>query len=319
MRRSPAGMESTRRRGQRPGPLLAAALALLPAGAPAQAIRPLTEDDVRRAIPVLRALAAGAEEARTDRRNVEKAHEQAQRSHEAARGGRVDPVRAFRDGGGDRLLPSGFRIHEACSRTLTATWGRTAVVATAGFSNDALARRIGGCGPDGKADPALDERSDEAARAARAHLEKHGLEEQGPRLVGERFAAIVTPANCFHASPGRGCSAVPSGPAVSFTEEAQLGSVSRALEKGQAAEQDREAGIARAVEAAGFTPQEFGDVRAAIGIAADDARNPARLDALAAIPGELGATAAVRRRNLAAYRNLEGEVAPLLEAISRPR
>jgi hypothetical protein len=281
------------------------------------AIRPLTDEDVRRAMPVLRVLAAGAEEARGEWRNIGKTHEQAQRSSEAAEGGQVDPVRAFRDGGGDRLLPSGFRIHEACSRSVTVSWGRTSVVATAGFSNDAMAHTFGRCGPGGKADPALDKKSDQAVRAARAHLRKQGFQARGPRFMGARFAATVTPFACFQASPGQGCATLPSGPIVVFTDEAQIRSLSQAFERREAAEGDRQARVARAAEAAGFTPQDFDDLRLALSMAAEDARNPGRLDALSAMPDEFQAQAAVRRENLAVYRKLEGEIAPLLEATSK--
>lgn len=314
-----AGASLSRRRARRARLLLSAALAFLPAAAAAQVhVRPLTEEEVRRAIPVLRVLATGSEEARGEERRVEKAFQQAGRSGEAALSGKVDPVSAFREAGGDRLVPAGFRIHEACSRSLTEAWSRPTVVATAGFANDWAAKRTGGCGPGGKPDPALNQKSEQAIRAARTHLAKQGFEEEGPRLVGKRFAAVPVPGNCFRASPGRGCADLPSGPCVAFTDEAPLRSLSQAAETQQAGQQDREARVARAAEAAGFTPQDLDDLRMALGIAAQDARDPGRLDALAAIPGELGATAGVRRKNLAVYRKLEGEVAPLLDAIRRP-
>ncbi len=296
-----------------------AVLAMVPGAGAAQAfVRPLTEDDVKRAIPVLRVLAAGSEDARGEQRNVEGAYQEADRSSKAAGERPIDPVRAFRDAGGDHLVPAGFRIHEACSRSLTAFWSRPTVVASAGFSNDWAARWTGGCGPGGKPDAALNEKGDQAVRAAQAHLVRQGFEQQGPRLVGKRFAAVPVPGNCFRASPGQGCADLPSGPCITFTDEAPGNSLSRAMETQQAGRRDREARVARAAEAAGFASQDFEDLRIALGIAAEDARDPGRLDALAAIPGELGAAAGLRRKNLAVYRKLEGEVAPLLEAISRP-
>ena len=315
-----AGESARRHVARMPRTLLSATLAFLPTATAAQmSVRPLGEEDVRRAIPVLRLLAMGSEEAQGEQRNVEQAYQQAGRASEAAARGQIDAVRAFRAAGGDRLVPAGFRIHEACSRSLTAFWSRPTVVATAGFANDWAAKWAGGCGPGGKPDPALNEKGERAARAARAHLVEQGLEDEGLRLVGKRFAAGVVAGNCFHATPGQGCADLPSGPCITFTDEAEGNSLPRAMEAQQAGGRDREARVARAAEAAGFASQDIEDLRMALVIAAEDARNPGRVDALAAIPGELGATAAIRRKNLAVYRKLEGEVAPLVEAISRPR
>lgn len=312
-----AGASARRDGGQGPRALVSAVLALLPAAAAAQgSVRPLTEEDVRRAIPVLRVLAAGSEEARGEQSNAEKAYQQAGRAYQAAARGQADAVRSFREAGGDRLVPAGFRIHEACSRSLTAFWSRPTVVATAGFADDYAAKWVGGCGPGGKPGPALNQKGDQAVRAARAHLAKQGFEEEGPRLVGERFAAVPVPGNCFRTSPGQGCANLPSGPCITFTDEATGNSLSRAMETQQAGGRDREARVARAAEAAGFASQDIEDLRMALVIAAEDARNPGRVDALAAIPGELGGTAAVRRKNLAVYQKLAGEVGPLLQTVS---
>ncbi len=294
--------------------------------------RPLTEQDLQRALPVLRADKAGTERlARqaAEREALERARASGRQQAVALIGAGTDPLEWLRKLTSNAATPSTARYQAECSRALTASSGVPSAVFTFGIAapaswlavwkardaNIPIGDRSQAAAAPGAQRPGAP-RAEAVAQQTRAFYSSHEFEYEGePAPFEWRFlgpdrlvSATVMGVNVLgRVDP---CRALPSGPMVVLKAEGQ------AFAKGPAqpgAARNRE--LEDALDKAGISESEYLNLKLQLLAARADAQVPSRLnDAPPAGAGQQK-TLAIRRENAEFYRRHQAVLEPLLAAL----
>ena len=316
-------------------PAFLAALLLAAAQLAAQLYdRPLTEQDLRQLVPVLRAEKAGAERlARqaAEREALEEVRSKARQRVVGQIEAGADPLEWLRKLSPRAAAPSTARYQAACSRALTQSSAVPSAVLSFGIAAPpawlAVWKARDQSVPISERGQAADRRGAERSGATRPELvtqqtrsfySARAFEYQGEPapfewqfLAPDRLvSAMVMGVNVL----GRveACRDLPSGPMVVLKAEGE------AFGKGPrkpAPSTNRE--LAEALDGAGLSEAEYLNLKLQLMTAQSDAKDASRLDATASTTEAERQTLAIRRKNADFYRQHAQVLAPLLEGLPR--
>jgi hypothetical protein len=294
--------------------------------------RPLTEQDLQRVMPVLRADKAGAERlARqaADREALERERTNRRQQAVARIAAGTDPLEWLTGLAAKVTTPSTARYEAACSRALTASGGVPSAVFTFGIAAPSswLAvwkardrsipigdRSQAAAGPGAQRPGAT--RPEQVAQQTRAFYSSRGFEYQGELAPFEwqflapdrQISATVMGVNVL----GRvdECRDLPSGPMVVLKAEGQAFAKAPAR-PGPATNRE----LADALDKAGLDEADYLNLKLQLLAARADAQDPSRLKPAAAANEEQQKSLAIRRQNVEFFRQHQAVLDPLLAGL----
>ena len=294
--------------------------------------RPLTEQDLQRVLPVLRADKAGTERlarqaADREALELERANRRQQAVALIAAG--TDPLEWLTGLATKATTPSTARYEAACSRALTASGGVPSAVFTFGIAAPSswlavwkardrsipIGDRSQAAAKPGAQQPGAT-RPEQVAQQTRTFYSSREFEYQGELAPFEwqflapdrKLSATVMGVNVL----GRvdACRDLPSGPMVVLKAEGQA-FAKAPVQPGPATNRE----LAAARDAAGFSEAEYLNLKLQLLAARADAQDPARLKPAAAATEEQQKPLAIRRENAEFYRRHAVVLDSLLAAL----
>jgi len=312
--------------------LVAAALLLAPAAVGAQVYdRPLTEQDLQRLVPVLRAEKAGsariAQQA-MERQALEQKRAAARQQAVAAITAGTDPLEWLTKASPNAVTPSTARYQAPCSHALTQSTGEPSAVFSFGMHappawlavwkarDNTVPIRESQTASQPGAQRAGAPRPEAVVQQARAFYSGRSFESQGEPAPFEWL--FVAPDRLVSATImgvnvlGRveACRNLANGPTIVLNAEGD------AFAKGPAkAAPTTNRELALALEKEGLRREEYLNLREQLRVAQADAKDPSRLTAPASATEEQLKALAIRGKNAAFYREHADLISPLLEGI----
>jgi len=295
--------------------------------------RPLTEQDLQRLVPVLRAETAGAERlARqaAEREALEEVRSKARQQVVGEVAAGADPLEWLRKLSPNSAAPSTARYQPACSRALTQSNAVPSAVLSFGIAAPsawlAVWKARDQSVPIGDRGQAANQpgaqrpgatRPELVVQQTRSFYSARAFEYQGEPapfewqfLAPDRLvSAMVMGVNAL----GRveACRDLPSGPMVVLKAEGE------AFGKGPKRPTPRtNRELAEALDKAGLGEAEYLNLKLQLMTAQADAKDPSRLNATASATEDQQKTLAIRRKNADFYRQHAEVLAPLLAGLS---